>query len=294
MNRKRQNSTNKARAAGRKPAAEQVRAAGKESPRKRPADAPYKKNDLVTVRIRDIAEGGEGIGRVPATDGQSAGYTLFVKDAVIGDIVQAQITKPGRSYAYARLYAISEPSPHRVQAPCPVYRSCGGCQLQALDYARQLAYKTGKVRSDLQRIDPPVITEGQCGIFMNVVPFRVLHIRAGIADRGAVRVAEGGLQQGLCLGDDLVRQRVVVLCNEEFQQRGDAVLDGVDDVVGAPGEDLLGVLIVLVLIDIAGHKAGNLDQGIILNGLPQTGEGGQARHGTGQQGDGQQHGKQLE
>ena len=152
MNRKRQNSTNKARAAGRKPAAEQVRAAGKESPRKRPADAPYKKNDLVTVRIRDIAEGGEGIGRVPATDGQSAGYTLFVKDAVIGDIVQAQITKPGRSYAYARLYAISEPSPHRVQAPCPVYRSCGGCQLQALDYARQLAYKTGKVRSDLQRI----------------------------------------------------------------------------------------------------------------------------------------------
>ncbi len=152
MNRKRQNSTNKTRAAGRKPAAEQARAAGKESPRKRPADAPYKKNDLVTVRIRDIAEGGEGIGRVPATDGQSAGYTLFVKDAVIGDIVQAQITKPGRSYAYARLYAISEPSPHRVQAPCPVYRSCGGCQLQALDYAQQLAYKTGKVRSDLQRI----------------------------------------------------------------------------------------------------------------------------------------------
>ncbi len=129
---------------------------------RKPQGLPYDRNDILTVRIRDMAEGGEGIGRVsgPAgsgTDPKAAGaapggYTLFVKDAVIGDIVQAQITKPGKSYAYARLYAISEPSPYRVQAPCPVYRSCGGCQLQALDYAQQLAFKTGKVRSDLQRI----------------------------------------------------------------------------------------------------------------------------------------------
>ena len=117
----------------------------KRSNRNEAKNSPYQKNELLTVRIRDMAEGGEGIG-------SADGYTLFVKDAVIGDIVQAQITRPGKSYAYARLYAISEPSPYRVEAPCPVHRSCGGCQLQALDYAQQLAYKTGKVRSDLQRI----------------------------------------------------------------------------------------------------------------------------------------------
>ena len=46
----------------------------------------YRKNDIVTVQIEDIGNDGEGIGK---TDG----YTLFVKDAVIGDTVEARITK---------------------------------------------------------------------------------------------------------------------------------------------------------------------------------------------------------
>ena len=36
-----------------------------------------KKNDVVTVEVTDIGIGGEGIGKVD-------GYTLFIKDAIIG------------------------------------------------------------------------------------------------------------------------------------------------------------------------------------------------------------------
>lgn len=46
----------------------------------------YGKNDIVRITIEDIGNDGEGIGK---TDG----YTLFVKDAVIGDVIDARITK---------------------------------------------------------------------------------------------------------------------------------------------------------------------------------------------------------
>ena len=64
--------------------------------------------------------------------GKVDGYTLFVKDAIIGDTVEAVITKPKKNYAYAKMINIIEPSKHRVPAKCPVARQCGGCQIQEL------------------------------------------------------------------------------------------------------------------------------------------------------------------
>ena len=63
----------------------------------------YKKNDMLTVTIEDIGNDGEGIGKVD-------GYTLFVKDAVMGDTVSCKIMKAKKNYAYARLEKILEPS----------------------------------------------------------------------------------------------------------------------------------------------------------------------------------------
>lgn len=107
--------------------------------------ALYQKNELLTVTITDIGSDGEGIGK-------SDGYTLFVKDAVVGDVVRARITKPKKNYAYARVEEIITSSPFRIAPPCPVYRQCGGCQLQPLSYEQQLQYKERKVRGNLQRI----------------------------------------------------------------------------------------------------------------------------------------------
>lgn len=105
----------------------------------------FKKNTVVTVDITDMGQDGEGIGKVE-------GYTLFVKDAVIGDRVQVKVMKAKKSYGYARLLEILIPSPDRVDPRCPCAHQCGGCQIQALSYASQLKFKEEKVRSCLERI----------------------------------------------------------------------------------------------------------------------------------------------
>lgn len=105
----------------------------------------YVKNDLVTVEITDTGIEGEGIGKVE-------GFTLFIKDAVIGDTVQAKIMKCKKNYAYARLEKVITPSPFRVKAQCPIYRQCGGCQIQALSYEKQLQFKQEKVVNNLMRL----------------------------------------------------------------------------------------------------------------------------------------------
>ncbi len=105
----------------------------------------YKKNDTVIVTIEDIGSDGEGIGKVE-------GFTLFVKDAVIGDTVEAKIMKTKKNYAYARLEKVITPSPFRVEPKCAYHRQCGGCQVQALSYEKQLEFKAKKVRNHLLRI----------------------------------------------------------------------------------------------------------------------------------------------
>ncbi len=104
-----------------------------------------KKNDKIIVKIEDIGVSGEGIGKVE-------GYTLFVKDALIGDTVEAVITKPKKNYAYAKMLKIIESSPNRVEKKCPVARQCGGCQIQELSYEAQLDFKAKKVYGNLERI----------------------------------------------------------------------------------------------------------------------------------------------
>ena len=105
----------------------------------------YQKNDVVTVRIDDIGNDGEGIGKIE-------GYTLFVKDAVIGDIVEAKITKVKKNYGYAKLERVVTPSPFRVTPRCAFHRQCGGCQIQAMSYEKQLIFKQDKIRNHLLRI----------------------------------------------------------------------------------------------------------------------------------------------
>lgn len=105
----------------------------------------FRKNDLVTLEIEDCGIDGEGIGKAD-------GFTVFVKDAVIGDTVTAKIIKAKKNYGYGRLMEVVKPSPYRVEPKCAFARQCGGCQLQALSYDQQLEFKTNKVKGHLERI----------------------------------------------------------------------------------------------------------------------------------------------
>ena len=103
------------------------------------------KNDIVTVEITDIGVSGEGIGHVD-------GYTLFIKDAVIGDVVEVKVMKAKKNYGYARLMKVITPSEYRIEPKCAFARRCGGCQIQEMSYDRQLVFKDQKIRGNLERI----------------------------------------------------------------------------------------------------------------------------------------------
>ena len=103
------------------------------------------KNQIVTMTIEDIGADGEGIGKVE-------GYTLFVKGAVVGDVIRARVLKAKKTYGYAKIEEMLTPSPDRVTPRCAVAGRCGGCQLQQLSYEKQLVYKAQKVKNCLQRI----------------------------------------------------------------------------------------------------------------------------------------------
>lgn len=103
------------------------------------------KNDIVRLTISDIGTDGEGIGKVD-------GYTLFVKDAVIGDKITARVIKLKKNYGYGRLMEVIEPSKDRVEPVCPVARQCGGCQIQQMSYDAQLDFKRKLVEGNLRRI----------------------------------------------------------------------------------------------------------------------------------------------
>lgn len=108
-------------------------------------DVVCQKNDELTLDIVDMGTEGEGIGRID-------GYTLFVKDAIVGDKVRVVVMKTKKRFGYARLLQIIEPSQYRVEPACKVARQCGGCQLQHCSYEKQSEWKADKVKNCLERI----------------------------------------------------------------------------------------------------------------------------------------------
>ncbi|MDO5337972.1 MAG: 23S rRNA (uracil(1939)-C(5))-methyltransferase RlmD [Eubacteriales bacterium] len=105
----------------------------------------YQKNDIVTLEILDCGADGEGIGKAD-------GFTVFVKDAVIGDMVKVKLMKVKKHYGYGKLLEVVKASSLRTEPKCPITRQCGGCQIQALSYPEQLRFKERKVRGNLERI----------------------------------------------------------------------------------------------------------------------------------------------
>jgi len=112
---------------------------------KKNENALYAKNQIIHTEITDIGTDGEGIGKID-------GFTFFIKDAVIGDIIEAKVMKAKKNYAYARLEKVISPSPFRAEPKCAFARNCGGCQIQAMSYDKQLEFKESKIRNNLIRI----------------------------------------------------------------------------------------------------------------------------------------------
>ena len=104
-----------------------------------------RRGDRLEVTIGDLAFGGEGVGRLD-------GYVVFVRGGLPGDRLRVQVTETRARYARAQIETVLARSPHRVDPPCPYFGRCGGCRLQHLDYAAQLAFKEKQVRDCLERL----------------------------------------------------------------------------------------------------------------------------------------------
>ena len=108
----------------------------------------------MTLEIVGLTHEGEGVGRVE-------GYTLFVRGALPGDRALAEVVSIGKSFGRARMTELLSPSADRIAAPCPIYDSCGGCQLQHWSYEAQLRWKQQHVMDNLARIGKlPVVAAG--------------------------------------------------------------------------------------------------------------------------------------
>jgi 23S rRNA (uracil1939-C5)-methyltransferase len=117
----------------------------------KPASKPIQEVETFDLQLTTITHGGAALGR-------HEGRAVFVPYALPGETARVEIVEDKGRYAHARLVEVLEPSPDRVEPPCPYFGlvagggACGGCQWQQADYPAQLRFKTEIVADQLARI----------------------------------------------------------------------------------------------------------------------------------------------
>lgn len=91
-------------------------------------------NDSILLTIKRIGINGEGIGYYKRK-------AVFVENTLPGEVVEVKVTDVKDNYIEGEVIKFKTKSPKRIEAPCPYYHKCGGCQLQHLNYASQLEEK---------------------------------------------------------------------------------------------------------------------------------------------------------
>ena len=125
----------------------------KENSTETSATAKIRVGQEIDVEINDIGFGGRGVGRID-------GVACFVPGVIEKEKVRVKIAKVKSRMMEAWLLEVLEPSPYRIEPPCPVFLKCGGCSYQHIDYPHQLQVKETQLREALRRLgglsEPPV------------------------------------------------------------------------------------------------------------------------------------------
>lgn len=91
-----------------------------------------------------MAYGGEAVGRL------SSGIVCFVRNALPGERIQAEITEKKKRFARGRLIRVLHPSPHRITPACACASFCPGCSFQHCTYEMELEWKQRQFERFLQ------------------------------------------------------------------------------------------------------------------------------------------------
>lgn len=109
------------------------------------AKIPVELGKMYEINIKALGSSAEGVGRVED-------FTVFVAGALPNEKVKVQIKEVKKNYAIGKLLEVLSDSPDRVEPACPIYKECGGCQLQHMSYEGQLKVKQQQVKDAMERI----------------------------------------------------------------------------------------------------------------------------------------------
>ena len=139
-----------------------------------------KRGEALSLTIDDLAFGGEGVGRAD-------GYVVFVPGGLPGDRLRVRLVQVRTRFGRGSIEEVLEPSPQRVEAPCPYFGRCGGCRLQHVAYPAQLAFKSKQVADALERLGGlrdvplrPIIGAEETFGYRNKMEFTVARARGAL------------------------------------------------------------------------------------------------------------------
>ncbi len=139
-----------------------------------------RRGEVLSLTIDDLAFGGEGVGRAD-------GYVVFVPGGLPGDRLQVRLVQVRSRFGRGIIETVLEPSPQRVEAPCPYFGRCGGCRLQHVAYPAQLAFKSKQVADALERLGGlrdvplrPIIGAEETFGYRNKMEFTVARARGAM------------------------------------------------------------------------------------------------------------------
>ena len=145
------------------------------------------KNQLHTAEITGYTSDGAGVCHI-------AGRAVFVKGALAGETWQVRILKVTANAVYGKAEQCLSPAPARTQPPCPVYRTCGGCSLQHMDYDEQLRMKLQRVNDARERIGGVSMPVQVKGFYRasshDITPVEQCLLQLPLADKAAQTVCD--------------------------------------------------------------------------------------------------------
>ncbi|MBW1901338.1 MAG: 23S rRNA (uracil(1939)-C(5))-methyltransferase RlmD [Deltaproteobacteria bacterium] len=199
-----------------------------------------RKRDILELSIDKMAYGGQGIARLD-------GFVIFVKGGMPGDRLTAQVFKKKKDYAEARMIELIEPSPDRVQAPCPYSGYCGGCQWQSVRYERQLDYKKEHIEESMKHIGAlkdvvvrDVVPSENKFAYRNKMEFSFSDRRWFLPQEMDRRETEGGFALGLHVPGTFYKVIDIDACLLQ-QERGNEILQEVKEYVRGCGIPVYGL-----------------------------------------------------
>mgnify|MGYP002514225206 CR=1 FL=1 len=93
------------------------------------------KNAIIELEITDMDYEGLGISHYE-------NYTIFVRNALVGEVVRARIEKVSKTIAFAKAVNHIKKSPNRITPECGYYDKCGGCNMMHMTYEEEIKMKT--------------------------------------------------------------------------------------------------------------------------------------------------------